>query len=623
MCAAALFFVLVGATAASAAKNICVGNDTTGACPSGSFAATDMLDAASKATDPSLNSVYVTSGTYSNSTGANFVGKPVKIYGVGPTRPILSINSAPSYPADTAVLTTGDSNTVIDNIQVDLPVSSGLTGILSDLGGQLLSNITINGPAADSSNGIIVGGSNPRVRNAAINVGSGNSNGVFVDGSGSAILDDISVTHATTAVVLDTAENFKLRRLNSRAKNGVATTASNGTISSSLIRASAAGAENSGGKGVSASTTSGTSNDVRVDNCTLISGGESGTIGVAASASGAASVQSILVNSSIVSGFETAAGTSALSSGVASIDLAYSRYSGALQGSTTLAGGTQQTGDYGFVNAAGGNYNLALTSPLVDAGDPTQPNTNDSATDANDQPRVVSRGSGNIRDIGAYEVQNSAPVPKIQIVTAVPSTTSSTQFSAAGSTDAEGDAVTYTWKFDGAPGPSGITAQKMFILDGPHSVQLTVTDKTGSSTSATVQFNVARGFLAIKLRSQNTTISKQGTFKITMSCPADAISNCSGRLLFQTTKKVNAKNYTERPAWTAAKPAYLQAARYVFSIAPGTTQKLEVRTYSTFQNVLGVHKKFKIQSNLVSGTTGNASLTANRATFTVRAPKKK
>jgi hypothetical protein len=125
------------------------------------------------------------------------------------------------------------------------------------------------------------------------------------------------------------------------------------------------------------------------------------------------------------------------------------------------------------------------------------------------------------------------------------------------------------------------------------------------------------------LRSQNATISPKGTFKITMSCPAEAISNCSGRLLFQTTKKVVAKNYTKRPAWTAAKPAYLQAARYVFSIKPGTTQKLEVRTYSTFQNVLAVHKKFQIQSTLVSGTTSNASLTANRATFTIKAPKKK
>jgi hypothetical protein len=154
-------------------------------------------------------------------------------------------------------------------------------------------------------------------------------------------------------------------------------------------------------------------------------------------------------------------------------------------------------------------------------------------------------------------------------------------------------------------------------------VQLTVTDKTGTSATTTTQINVARGFLAIKLRSQNATLTTKGTFKITMSCPPEAVSNCSGRLLFQTVKKVNAKDYTKRPGWIASKPDYLQAARYIFSIAPGTTQKLEVRTYSTFQNILGVHKKFQVQSTLVSGTTSNANLTANRATFTVSAPKSK
>ncbi|MGH2960100.1 MAG: PKD domain-containing protein, partial [Solirubrobacterales bacterium] len=323
-------------------------------------------------------------------------------------------------------------------------------------------------------------------------------------------------------------------------------------------------------------------------------------------------------------GYETAANSSSVDDGDASTSLDYSRFTSGVLGNTTVAGTSQQTNaDFGFVNAGAGNYALTLGSPLVDAGDPVGLTADDSATDASGKPRVVSRGAGLIRDIGAYEVQNTAPVPKIQIVTAVPSTTSNTLFSAAGSTDAEGDSMAYEWKFDGAPGVSGVTTQKMFILDGPHSVQLTVTDKTGASSQTSAQFNVARGFLPIKIRSQNATLSRKGTFKITMSCPAAAISNCSGRLLFQTTKKINAKNYTERPTWTSAKPAYLQAARYVFSIAPGTTKKIEVRTYSTFQNVLAKHKKFKIQSSLVFGTTTNANLTANRATFTVSAPKPK
>jgi hypothetical protein len=618
LCAAALLLALAGASSASADINICVGADTTGACPAGSTAASDLADAASKALDLSLNTIYVNSGTYSSANGVDFANKPVKILGVGPTTPILTIDPQDNYSPGTSVVSLANSlHSELNNLQFDLPASTGLTGISTQNGGQKITNVTVNGPDADDSTGIVLSDASPLIRNATINVGAGTSKAVSVVTSTSAIVDDVTVTHATTAVSLSSATTFKIRRLKSQAKVGIASTDSDGAISSSLIQPSTIGAENSGGKGVSASSTSGAPKAVRVDNCTLIGGGN-GTVGVASSASGVSSSQSVAVNSSILSGYEGSTSTS----GAASINLDYTRYTSATSGTTTVAGTSHLSGaDFGFANAAGGDYSLTLSSPLVDAGDPAALNSNDSATDASDQPRVVSRGAGNIRDIGAYEVQNTTPVPRIQIVTAVPSTTSNTQFSAAGSTDAEGDPLTYDWKFDGIPGVSGVTTQKMFVLEGPHSVQLTVTDRSGSSATISTQFDVARGFLAIKLRSQDATISKKGTFKITMSCPAAAVSNCSGRLLFQTTKKVNAKDYSERPGWAAAKPDYLQAARYVFSIAPGTTQKLVVRTYSTFQNVLGVHKKFKIQSNLVSGTTSNANLTANRATFTIRAPK--
>lgn len=625
MCAAAILLALVGASSASADLNICVGTDTTNACPAGSTAATDLADAATKATDPSKNSIYINSGTYVSPTnaGVSFAGKPVKIFGVGPTRPILSIVPEVSYPAGTSVLTTADSNTEIDNIQIDMPASTGLTGITSALGGQKLTNIVINGPGATASKGIVVSESNPHVDNTTINLGAGGSTGIRVmPGSTTAVIEDVNIVHATTAVAVTGSPNFTISRMKSYSANGVFSSQSSGTVSSSVIMPSTVGAENSGGKAVEASATSGVSNGVRVANCTLIGDG-AGTTGVVANATGALTTEPIEVNSSIISGFETAANTTGTG---ASVSLDYSRYTSQTLGATTVTGTSLLTGpDMGFVNAGEDNYRLQLSSPLVDAGDPSPANSSDSGTDADDQARIVSRGAGKIRDIGSYEVQNTAPVPKIQIVTAVPSTTSSTQFSAAGSTDAEGDALTYSWKFDGTPSAGAVTAQKMFATDGPHSVSLTVSDKSGASASTSQQFDVARGFLAIKLRSQNATISKKGTFKITMSCPAEAISNCSGRLLFQTTKKVIAQNYTERPGWAAAKkskkPAYLQAARYVFSIAPGTTQKLEVRTYSTFQNVLGVHKKFQLQSSLVSGTTGNANLTANRATFTISAPK--
>ncbi len=625
LCAAALLLAIFGASSASAVQYICVGADSTNVCPDDWPAPATLAEAVPLASNSELTNIYVTPGTYSSPNGVLFPSsKRVRLIGVGPGRPTITIDAAASYPAETSVLTTFYADS-IENLEIELPTSTGLTGIRAAINTPDISNVSVRGPNADSSIGIHVSESSPSVDDTTISLGASGSTGVFVDGSTSATIDDVTVTHASNAVVLDGALNFKLRRLRSQSANGVVATSSSGTVSSSVIMPSTVEAENSGGKGVSASSTTGEANDVNVNNCTLIGGG-AGTTGVATTSTAAGTVQSVDVNSSVISGYETSANTTSITGGSATVGLAYSRFTSGVLGATNVAASSQQTAaDLGFIDPASNDYSLKLGSVLVDAGDLAGLTADDSASDASDKPRVISRGAGLIRDIGAYEVQNTAPAPRIQIVTAVPSTTSNTLFSAAGSTDAEGDAMTYDWKFDGAPGVSGLTTQKMFILDGPHSVQLTVTDKTGAASQTSAQFNVARGFLPLKIRSQSATISRKGTFRITLSCPAEAISDCSGRLLFQTTKKVNAKDFTKRPTWTAAesKPAYLQAARYVFSVAPGTTKKIGVRTYSTFQNVLGVNKKFKIQSSLVFGTTNNANLTANRATFTISAPKPK
>jgi len=624
LCAATLLLAIFGAANAFAAQNICVGTDSTNVCPDDWPAPATLEDAVPLASDAELTNIYVTPGTYSSASGVDFDNKRVNLIGVGTDKPTLTISAA--APEFSSVITTRYADR-IENLEIALPTSSGLTGIRVAINTPDISNVSVDGPNADSSIGIHVSESSPKVKDTTINLGTGGSTGVFVDGSTSATIDDVTVKHASKAVELQGAFNFKIRRMKSQSANGVVATSSSGTVSSSVIMPSTVGAENSGGNGVSASATTGESKSVNVDNCTLIGGG-TGTTGVAATAT-AAALQSVDVNSSVILGYETSAGTTSVTEGVPTIGLAYSRFTSGVQGATTVAASSQQTNiDFGFVNAAANDYALTLGSPLVDAGDPAGLTADDSGSDASDKPRLVSRGAGLIRDIGAYEVQNTAPVPRIQIVTAVPSTTSSTLFSAAGSTDAEGDAMTYDWKFDGAPGVSGLTAQKMFITDGPHSIQLTATDKTGAASQAFATFNVARGFLPMKIRSQSARLSRKGTFKITLSCPVTAISNCSGRLIFQTTKKLNAKRYTKRPTWAAAKKkksksAYLRAARYVFSIDPGTTKKIEVRTYSTFQNVLGVHKKFRIQSSLVLGTTRNANLTAKRAKFTIRAPKSK
>ena len=255
MCAAALLLAIVGATSASAASNFCVGADPTNLCPDDWPQATDLADVQTLATDLTMNTIYVLPGTYTSPNGVNFLNKPVKILGVGATKPIITI--APSFSPGTSVITTANSNTSFDNLQIDMPASTGLTGITAALGGQLITNITINGPGADDSKGIVVSDASPRVRTSTINLGSGTSSAVVVDSSTSAIIDDVNVTHATNAVSLSSALNFKIRRMKSHSANGVVGLASSGTVSSSVIMPSSVGAENSGGKGVGASSTSG------------------------------------------------------------------------------------------------------------------------------------------------------------------------------------------------------------------------------------------------------------------------------------------------------------------------------------------------------------------------------
>lgn len=615
LCAAGLVMALGAASDASAAsKTICLGSVDLPACTGNGVA---DLPAAIAATVAGTNTIYIGSGDYSTVAGADFstLGKAVKIYGIGPTQPVITMTvPAPGLN----VVTLLDSLSSIDNVEIQIPDGAiGVTGLFA-FGGQKVTNVTVTGSAMVGGRGIDLSGSGASIKRASIELSGTNTTGLYFHDTSLAKAEDVSVAGASTSVSLAGLNNFQVARLHSAAGNGIVATDSSGVISSCLMLPAPNTSDNDGGIGINVVSSAGDDQTVQVDNCTLVGAGI-GSTGVRGAASLISSGLSVNVDSTIIHGYPVAAAEEHVVSSTASVGLAYSAYDGTLDGATlTGAGNHPDPADYGFADSS---YRLALNSPLVDAGNPI-PNASASPTDADDNPRVVSRGAGNIRDIGAFEVQNDAPVPSVRIVTSVPSTTVPTEFSAAGSTDSEGDALTYDWSFDGSPAPSGVSIKKLFPVEGPHSVQLTVTDKAGASATTSMQFSVARGYLPVKLRSQNARLTTKGTFKITLSCPAEAISNCSGRLLFQTAKKVNAKNYPNRPGWIS-KTSYLQAARYVFSIAPGTTKKLEVRTYSTFQNILAVKKKFKLVGSLVSGTTNNANLTANRATFTISAPKKR
>ena len=98
-----------------------------------------------------------------------------------------------------------------------------------------------------------------------------------------------------------------------------------------------------------------------------------------------------------------------------------------------------------------GNYRLLINSMCIDAGDPNYvPGT--SETDLDGNPRVVDgdRYDSAVVDMGAYEYQNTAPVADAgpnQIVYAWIDGIAEVTLDANNSYDADGDTLTYLWKW--------------------------------------------------------------------------------------------------------------------------------------------------------------------------------
>ena len=66
-------------------------------------------------------------------------------------------------------------------------------------------------------------------------------------------------------------------------------------------------------------------------------------------------------------------------------------------------------------------------------------------------------------------------------------------FDASGSTDTDGNIVSYEWTFgDGSDG-TGVTIEHIFSVAGPYNITLTVTDDQGKAASATQEITVVAG----------------------------------------------------------------------------------------------------------------------------------
>jgi hypothetical protein len=162
-------------------------------------------------------------------------------------------------------------------------------------------------------------------------------------------------------------------------------------------------------------------------------------------------------------------------------------------------GGTcaDQTGVRGNVSVDplfSAEYRLSAGSRVIDAGDNAAPQL--PAVDLDGNPRTVDGNfDGEARvDMGAYEFfeANAAPSADAgpdQAVNADAGCAAAVTLNGGGSTDPDGDALTYLWS--GPFGSASGAAPSVTLAPGTHVITLTVADGRGGSASDTVTVTVA------------------------------------------------------------------------------------------------------------------------------------
>ena len=601
----------------AAAADFCVGPVGMTGCPLGStqYAQSEFEDAidATIANGPnSTDAIYLYSGRYESTTGFNTGDSFVRIVGVGPTRPVLAISGVGPHDGKSVLTTTGPS-TAFSNLKIEIPASNLNIGIHASSGGTTIRDVEITGVGSSNATGAELGGSAPEIFSTTISLpySGGSSTAVRAASANSLQIRDLTVAQARTGIHLIDSQNASIQRALVMAPHGIELVDSPGAVlSSSLLRHSpTADAVTEGFSVRTAVTTGNAQAATQILNSTLIGRVGSSSSGVVAQATNAGSATTVQVDSSVIFGHDLAAKTANAGAG-ANVNLVYSRYQGPASGSggfTAAPSAHTISADPGFVNAAIGDFSLRRNSLLIDAGNPAAFDGG-SSSDLAGNPRIVSRGAGNVRDIGAFEVQNDAPVPRIAILSSDGTTATPVVFSGSTSADPDGDALTHSWRFDYAAFANGVTVSRRFVDSGYHVVDLTVTDSTGRSATTSYWFRLDFGALPIRLRSRRVRTRKTGQFSILATCPDAAVKNCSGRMILRSTKRIKRKK--------------IRAASYVFSIEPGTTRRLQLRTYRSFRRALRRYRRLGVSVQIIDGSKSNSLVAANQSSISLLAPRK-
>jgi PKD domain len=599
-----LTVVLLSISASAArADTWCV--NTTGCDPAhdkGSDLAAGLLAAKN---NPGVDTVKVGGGAYPTTTGFTYnFPDPVHIEGsggrdVGPASAPTLTNGANNLSGVTMLTVQGSSASTISGIDVELPGGngSGNSGIdTTGAVGNVLVQTQAGQPPSDSATGVRLRAGAAFTRSDVFLELGLSSTGVEIAGPSTTVADArIQANAGISSGTGGNSASVKRARID-YGNFGVELKAGDATADDSLL----VGHPEAGNPIALSVIIAAGSSSLIANHVTLIGPAASSVaLDVVNGGSGSAS---IAFHNSVSSGFESQFQRVASGSGPADISTLHSNYgfgTAADSGPGSISQVNTIFGSPGFLGAT--DYHLRPDSVLIDSADPAETTGGGSSMDLDGEPRLVD-GNGDCtanRDIGAYEFQPGPRAPRTFAAAGTPATAVTGQlvtFNSSDTCDPDGDALTYSWRFDDGGGAPGASVQRTFLTPGVHFGTLTVTDTTGLTSTATATVFVAYPpFPGVAVRHGKVRASRRGAVKLDVSCPATTAGRCAGTLT-------------------------LDGARSTFSIPAGASKPVKVKLSKAKLKTLRRRRRQTFTARVVAHDANGTSRTST-ARLTLLAPR--
>ena len=550
---------LFGLPAVANAVVYCVPNDAIDAsCTTGQGQATIQAAlTAAQATSSVADTVRIDAGSYSEanllySTGIST--NTINVIGDGPTLTLLTIpNTTGSVTGLTIFAPLGSS---VSSLGMTIPSnadSNGDTGIVLGGGAVFGHNLKVDGPSASNDTGVLLGaGSGLDTSTIDLPFASPANRAVYNATDGSTVTD--SILHADTGIRHGgavTTDAITVNRVSIQADEaGLSEDSGTVNVRNSLIDLGTS----AGAVGVQAANFNNGTLGLRanLDGLTIVGGGSNST-GVQAQADSAVGNDpndtvhdgedsTVNVANTILSGQTHSVRVEADRGETATISTSYSNYNSATKvvnadlaagggtGTTSFTESNQTNLTPGFVSSS--DFHLAMSSPLIDIGDPAGPAFGDQDIDGDDREILGKDGCAPRRDIGADEFVPLTPPTQLDCSPPDTSFQSGPTGTIADNTPtftfaSSENPSTFQCSVDGgATQPCTTPFTSVPLSDGPHSLAAQGIDSSFNvdPTPATRSFTVdtTAPDTTIGSHPKSKTKSRKGTFTFSSSEPGSA-----------------------------------------------------------------------------------------------------